>query len=110
MLIRALFISAYGFSSLYRRIICISSSPSGKSFTSSASSGVRKRTESLTFAPQKKQVQLKPLQSLTDSNKPSCEGTIFDWDMKTFKIKVNRTLVVDSPFPPALFFCSRPWM
>jgi len=85
--------------SKYQRIICISSSPSGKSFTSSASSGVRKRTESLTFAPQKKQVQLKPLQSLTDSNKPSCEGTIFDWDMKTFKIKSE--LVLD-PYPSSI--------
>ena len=71
------------------RIICLSSSPNGLSFTSSASSGIRKRAESNTFTSQKKNTQLKQLQSMTDSNRPSSEGTIFDWDMKTFKIKVN---------------------
>ena len=59
------------------------------SFVSSASSGIRKRSESHTLTSQKKSIQLKQLQPVTDGNKPSSEGTIFDWDMKTFKEKVS---------------------
>eukprot|EP00794_Sanderia_malayensis_P005508 gene5508-6193_t len=89
--------------SKYQRLVALESSPNGTSFMCSASSGIRKRAESLNIGPAKpllkRQQQLTKLQSLTDSNMPSSEGTIFQWDLKTFKEQTELPL---DPYPACI--------
>eukprot|EP00795_Rhopilema_esculentum_P012522 gene12522-3207_t len=85
--------------SKYQRIVALACSPNGSSFICSAASGVRKRSESHNVSTSKRFVQLRPMHSLTDSNKPSTEGAIFDWDMKTFKEKAELAL---DPYPACI--------